>query len=129
MLVYRIEQAPQGPGPYDKYIQNDDQLMVACALLNKHNGSLKHPTPYLDGIRDFDGNDWLGSKGNDYCAFASKAQLKQWFNGWFTKLHKAGFVLSVYDAQPVKMGGRQCAFDPRDAKHIKSVPVSKWRSA
>lgn len=79
----------------------------------------RHPCPDDEGIGD---NYGCGSRYR--CGFASKYQLRRWFNkAQREEIAKRGrIVLNVYEVPEkyVEVGKFQCVFDPTKGKIIKT---------
>lgn len=105
MTIYRVEDA-KGEGPY----RGDGCLLE---MANAHDGSTNHPSPYRDGIRDYN-ISWV-------CGFTSLEQLRCWFKGWEKALHENGFKISVYNEDDlwVTKGRKQCVFR-------RSMRIARW---
>lgn len=113
MKVFRFEDS-SGIGPYRSNISSPDIKF----------DSFRHPLPYEDSK--------LSSKTEEYgidlkygtlpeflrFGFSSLDQLRNWFysNNMLIELHRAGFVLKIYESNAVYEGWSQCLFDKRPEK-------------
>lgn len=86
ILIFRVEYGKPGEylaaGPYRmsffiRYRQrhHDEKTLLAAkkfgAMVNRHNSSKKHPSPYVEG---------LDPQSHHYFGFSSAEQLSRWFN-------------------------------------------------
>lgn len=119
MLIYRVECGVHGP-----YIVQDGSLIELIELANEisdeHVGDPQRPVPANDGMYRFEYID-------KSFGFVSRAQLKNWFDGWLCDLEDVGHRVSVYkvDKEHVVFGELQCAFDKEYAKLLKTYSLSK----
>lgn len=112
MLVYRVEHAKHGHGPY----RSSEMVNEGCVKLSKELMDAfsldTHPVPCLDGIHDLD--------SEEYCGFESLYQLHDWFGRYLQDLHIAGYHVAVFDVpeNTVRKGNKQVVF-----RRMKEEPV------
>jgi hypothetical protein len=111
MIIYRVE-GPDGIGPYqtlkpDWSSREPELIDLADAVAREHSDCPDHPSPCFDGIGHL-------RDEHEICGFSSPDDLKTWFAGWLRKLHRAGYVVAVYDVPDhgVRHGGHQVVFKP-----------------
>lgn len=111
MLVYRVQHKDTDEGPY----VGSKSVNQLCM---NHNGRSFHdrPSGCNDGIYE------------GFFACPSMEALMEWFDGFMSKLRKCGFVIAVYDVDPmfVTMGksGLQCGITDNDVTPIQILPIS-----
>lgn len=117
MLIYRIEHAKTGAGPYEAgELLSDFEFEEWCelAVFSRFSGGpTKHPSPAMDGFEHV--------RDEEYFGFGSPEQLAAWFGESFVaEAAEAGFVVSVYDvpARFVRKGGRQILFEKSRARLV-----------
>jgi hypothetical protein len=112
MIVYRLEHR-DGYGPYvnrllfinNKVIVLKDEL---CAVHNDKN----HPVPKFI------------QKGY-YCGFHSMGQLREWFDGYLTKLRLAGYHIIIYYAEHYSKDLRQVVFQKATAQRLGKYKIGR----
>jgi hypothetical protein len=62
--------------------------------------------------------------------FGTREQLDRWFKGFKRKLHKAGFVIRIYEAPDAStyISDRQAIFVKADSNLVQTLPAVRWGS-
>lgn len=110
-IIYRVEHAASGVGPYNVEDVDDDRLWdMVCA----HSDPC-HPAPQSDGRFPH-----LELAVCHRFGFDTRHDLALWFHGWLDTLDELGFVLAVYRApsEAVLVGDVQVAFDIERAERV-----------
>lgn len=102
MRIFRLEHS-DGTGPYITSDRTGEIRKFGWDLGAAH-GGFEHPSPYADGILDF--ND------ADVCGLRTKQDVKRWFKGFGKELRRHGFTVVEFEVHPeyVKHGKRQVVF-------------------
>lgn len=110
--IYRVETPRGGAGPYDKALWDELEAMFC------EHGSGTHPGPADDPLL-------RGISDNEYCGFATLADLDEWFDGFHDALHKLGFLVAKYvvPAHIVRYGTKQAVFRRGDHFPVESMPI------
>lgn len=111
--VYRVESVDDGHGPYAyRSGKLHDELCAA------HNDITTHPDIDWDTESHF-------VQGEDCCGFESISLLKAWFKGFLRKLHRANYVLVVYQVDTILKtnSGKQIAFQKEVAIKVKTASL------
>lgn len=104
MFLYRVEHESTKAGPYARGYGTAAMRELACDLCRTHsaNNSNFHPGMYDDLYDSRDGQEWKYKNddkpfgGNLYCACDSIRSLKEWFDGFWDRLDRCGYVVKVY---------------------------------
>lgn len=120
VTVYRVEHRITEDGPY--VLRNGDTNWDTIPGLHRaHNGSVNHPGPYGDTTVGYvlDHNHSFG--------FGSRAQLDKWFKGFKKKLHKADYVIRVFEAPAISttVSEFQAIFVKAESKLIETLPAKR----
>jgi hypothetical protein len=86
-------------------------------ILDAHDGSEDHPTPVADGLARPEENEIHG--------FLTEREARRWFAGFLARLHRAGFVLALYEAPDCRISRHQVVFDSRTARHIRDKKLAR----
>lgn len=112
--VIRIEHPKDGKGIWqsknegDKFIINS--LSCFDDIITKH---IDFPVPYCDGLSI--GHD-------DFCAFKSVEQVKQWIDDtWWNEIIDAGFKVYMIDISVWQEGEHQILFKKKDIAQQKDI--------
>lgn len=101
VVVYRVEHAATGRGPYREEFY--DQMVT----MHEEHDMGSHPAPHKDGMDTYVLSYML-------FGFESTEQLDAWFEPKFKQmLHDLGFIIREYmvPIDSVEVGGHQVAFD------------------
>lgn len=90
-------------GPYagkNYDVLTERQCDALWSMAGAHSND-RHPTHVIEymgggfGVID-ENNSWIDSD-DAICGFESVTQALDWFSGWFTTLHKCGYVMREYN--------------------------------
>ena len=116
--VFRVEHKIDGNGPY---IEADGSLnWNVGGLHDAHQHSDKHPGPRTDGL------DWALYYWHSF-GFPHRPASDWWFKNFKQKLHRAGYVVNVYECNEedvvTSTSRKQCIFEKKKAKLVDTQSV------
>jgi hypothetical protein len=88
----------------------------------RHARTNKHPAFGMDFEPFF-------SRPEYYAGCPSLKSLREWFRGYLSAMHRAGYVIKVFESNEVLHGvsGKQVAFVRQSAKLVKVIPIYRER--
>lgn len=116
MRIYRVEDKEHF-GPYRTFDVSSEKATLAHELVNAHRWPFHHPTPFDEKLCFW--------PGDHICGFDETWKLRYWFDGFFEKLLKVGFELSIYavPSENVLVGEFQVVF-PIDSRPIQTLSLN-----
>lgn len=122
--VYRVEHKRYRHGPYNlSSIKTNKCRKLSWKLVNAADTVRRHPSPCMDGIRNFG--------DADYCGFESLEQLMDWFEDCIDELHEHEYHVCVFEVPEwtVKRGRRQVVFRRKDTKRKRTISLLELKGS